>query len=105
MNRRRYEGYLGLQNAVARQGLAEHPAAILGDLAEGLLLARDESEARQAAARVPDGLGSLVSSGDLSRFAAHRFWALFPRCGPQVSWPASWDQPSRTYGRPSTHRR
>jgi hypothetical protein len=58
MNRHRYEGCVALRDAVARQALADHPAAVPADLAEGLLLARDE-EARKAAVPVPGSLASL----------------------------------------------
>jgi hypothetical protein len=103
MNRSRYEGYVALQDAIARQALADYPAAVLADLAEGLLLARDEEEACRAAAPVPDSLVSLVARGELSRFAAHRFWALLRKCGPRVSWPTSWDDPMAA-SRPSAVR-
>jgi hypothetical protein len=93
MNRRRYEGYVALRDAVARQALSDCSATILAELAEGLLLARDEKEARKAAAPVPDSLASFVARGELSRFAAHRFWALLQKCGPRLSWPTSWDHP------------
>ena len=93
MNRRRYDGYRALEDAIVRQALAEYPAGVLRDLAEGLLLARDENEACRAAAPVPDSLASLVDRGELSRFAAHRFWALLKGCGPRVNWPAAWDDP------------
>jgi hypothetical protein len=93
MNRRRYEGYIALQSAIARQGLVGYPASLLAELAEGLLLASDEQEACKAAAPVPDGLVSLVARGELSRFAAHRFWTLIRMCGPRVAWPTSWDHP------------
>jgi hypothetical protein len=93
LTRRRYEGYVVVRDAIARQALADYPAAVLVDLAEGLLLARDEKEARKAAAPVPDSLASFVARGELSRFAAHRFWALLRKCGPPLSWPTSWDHP------------
>ena len=93
MNRRGYVVYDGLRDAIARQALADYPAAVLADLAEGLLLARDEKEARKAAAPVPDSLASFVARGELSRFAAHRFWALLRKCGPPVGWPTWWDHP------------
>jgi hypothetical protein len=93
MNRRRYDGYRAVEDAIVRQALAEYPAGVLRDLAAGLLLARDENEARRAAAPVPDSLASLVDRGELSRFAAHRFWVLLKACGPRVSWPAAWDHP------------
>ena len=93
MTRRRYEGYVVVRDAIARQALADYPAAVLVDLAEGLLLARDEKEARKAAAPVADSLASFVARGELSRFAAHRFWALLRKCGPPVSWPTAWDHP------------
>jgi hypothetical protein len=93
MDRRRYDGYRAVQDAIVRQALAEYPAGVLRDLAEGLLLARDENEAWRAAAPVPDSLMSLVDRGELTRFEAHRFWALLKSCGPRVSWPASWDDP------------
>jgi hypothetical protein len=93
MNRSRYEGYRAVQGAVARQALSEHPAAVLGDLAEGLLLARDDAEAGEVVERVPAGLVWLVDRGDIPRLAAHRFWALLRRCGPRVAWPVSWESP------------
>ena len=95
MNRRRYDGYRAVQDAIASQELAAHPAAVVGELAEGLLLARDAPEAGEAAARVPEGLAWLVNRGDLSRFVAHRFWAMLRACGPRLSWPASWDRHGR----------
>jgi hypothetical protein len=93
LTRRRYEGYVVVRDAIARQALADYPAAVLVDLAEGLLLARDEKEARKAATPVPDSLASFIARGELSRFAAHRFWALLRKCGPPVSWPTAWDHP------------
>jgi hypothetical protein len=92
MNRRRYDGYRAVRGAIRRQVLNEHAAEVLGGLAEGLLLAHDEAEAQQAVDRVPQGLMLLVDRGELSRFAAHRFWALLRRCGPRISWPASWER-------------
>jgi hypothetical protein len=103
LTRRRYEGYVALRDAIARQALADHPAAVLTDLAESLLLARDEKEARKAAAPVADSLTSLVARGELSRFAAHHFWALLRKCGPRLTWPTSWDHPMAE-SRPSTVR-
>jgi hypothetical protein len=93
LTRRRYEGYVAVREAIARQGLADYPAAVLAELAEGLLLARDEKEARKAVAPVPDSLASFVARGELSRFAAQRFWALLRKCGPRLSGPTSWDHP------------
>jgi hypothetical protein len=100
MNRRRYEAYVAVREAVARQALTVEPADVLTELAEGLLLARDESEACRAAAPVADSLASLVARGALPRFAAHRFWALLRGCGPRIAWPTSWDHATEAW--PST---
>jgi len=91
MNRRRYDGYRALQDAMARQALDENPAAIIGELAEDLRLAGWAIEAGEAVARVPRGLLMLVERGDLSQAAADRLWDLLRRCGPGGSWPA-WEQ-------------
>jgi hypothetical protein len=92
MNRRRYDGYRAVRGAITRRVIDEHAADVLGGLAEGLLLARDDAEAQQAVDRVPEGLMLLVDRGELSRFAAHRFWALLRQCGPRMAWPTSWDR-------------
>ena len=99
MNRHRYEGYIGVRNAIDAQIADEYPSAVLEDLAEGLLLARSQSESTEARDRVPEALGLLVDRGELTRFAADRFWALLKACGPRMTWPPSWERPAR-FARP-----
>jgi hypothetical protein len=90
MDQRRYQGYRAVRAALKRQELGESPASVLDELAEGLLLARDDSEARKAVERVPGSLVLLVDRGELSSFAAHRFWTLLKTCAPRAGWPPSW---------------
>jgi hypothetical protein len=94
VDRRRYRGYVAVKDAIALQTLDEFAAHLLGDLAEGLLLARDTVEAETARDRVPESLRLLVDRGDLSRQAAPRFWVQMKACGPPMYWPPSWDGPS-----------
>jgi hypothetical protein len=95
VNRHRYEGYVGVRNAIEAQVPDEYPSAVLEDLAEGLLLARSPSEAFEARDRVPEALGLLVERGELTRFAADRFWAHLRACGPRMTWPPTWQSPAR----------
>jgi hypothetical protein len=99
VNRHRYEGYVGVRNAIEAQVVDEYPSAVLDDLAEGLLLARSLDEAVEARNRVPEALLLLVDRGDLTRFAADRFWVHLSACGPRMTWPPSWERPPR-FARP-----
>jgi hypothetical protein len=76
MNRRRYEGYIALQDAIARQALADYPPPSwpTSPRASGWRVMRGRPIGQ--AVPVPDSLVSLVARGDLSRFAAQRFWGL-----------------------------
>jgi hypothetical protein len=94
VNRHRYEGYIGVRNAIEAQVVDEYPSAVLEDLAEGLLLSRSEVESVEARDRVPEALGLLVDRGDLTRFAADRFWVHLKVCGPRMTWPPSWERPA-----------
>jgi hypothetical protein len=94
VNRHRYEGYIGVRNAIEAQVVDEYPSTVLEDLAEGLLLARSPGEAVEARDRVPEALGLLVDRGDLTRFAADRFWGYMKACGPRMTWPPSWEGPA-----------
>jgi hypothetical protein len=96
VNRHRYEGYIGVRNAIEAQVVDEYPSAVLEDLAEGLLLARSKDESVEARDRVPEALGLLVDRGDLTRFAADRFWVHLRACGPRMTWPPTWERPART---------
>jgi hypothetical protein len=95
VNSRRYEGYVAVRNAIEAQVADEYPSAVLADLAEGLLLARSPNEAVEARDRVPEALRVLVDCGELTRFAADRFWVHLTACGPRMTWPPSWERPSR----------
>jgi hypothetical protein len=90
VNRFRYEGYVAVREAIAGESLDGDTAALVADLAEGLLLARGRIEAEVARDRVPPALLALVDCGELSRFAAHRLWARIRACGPRMHWPPSW---------------
>jgi hypothetical protein len=95
VNRHRYEGYIGVRNAIEAQVVDEYPSAVLEDLAEGLLLSRSKDESVEARDRVPEALGLLVDRGDLTRFAADRFWVHLRACGPRMTWPPTWERPAR----------
>jgi hypothetical protein len=92
VNRHRYEGYVGVRQAIEAQVADEYPAAVLEDLAEGLLLARSPDEAVEARDRVPEALALLVDRGELTQFAADRFWVHLRACGPRMIWPPSWQR-------------
>jgi hypothetical protein len=92
MDRDRYEGYVAAKDAIAYEADGERATDVLGDLAEGLLLARDTREAETARERVPEILRSLVDDGDLSTLAAARLWGHLKACGPAMQWPPSWDR-------------
>jgi hypothetical protein len=94
VNRHRYEGYIGVRNAIEAQVIDDYPSAVLEDLAEGLLLSRSENESVEARDRVPEALGLLVDRGDLTRFAADRFWVHLRACGPRMTWPPTWESPA-----------
>jgi hypothetical protein len=65
---------------------------VIRDLAEGLLLARDPTEAEKARESVPGALLQLVDEGFLTRSAAHRFFVRVRACGPEMHWPSSWQR-------------
>jgi hypothetical protein len=67
MDGSRYEGYVAAKDAVSAQVTDPFAAEVLCDLSEGLLLSRDEAEARQAQAQAIEALGLLVDRGDLAR--------------------------------------
>ena len=90
VDRQRYEGYVAARDAIAVLELDRYAAHTLGDLAEGLLLARDEAEADSARDRVPKTLVLLVDEGTLTWRSANRFWAHMRACGPRMQWPQSW---------------
>ena len=92
MNHGRYEGYVTARDAIGSEALEGFAAEVVEDLAEGLLLARDEAEADAARDRVPEALGVLVDRGELSRRGADRLWARLKACGPPMSWPPAWDR-------------
>ena len=98
MDRGRYEAYVAVLDAIAVQAVDGFTAQVLGDLAEGLLLARNAAEADSARARVPEALGLLLERGDLTPGAAERFWAHMKGCGPPMPWPPIW-QPSHASAR------
>jgi hypothetical protein len=90
VNRRRYEGYVAVRDAIGAEPLDGHAATLVADLAEGLLLARGPAEAEDARDRVPPALVRLVDRGEMSRTSAHRLWARIRTCGPDMPWPPSW---------------
>jgi hypothetical protein len=92
MDRGRYRAYVAAGNAIAREGLNESARNALVDLAEGLLLARDDVEAEAARGRVPETLSMLVERGDLSGPSADRLWVHMKACGPTMHWAPSWDR-------------
>jgi hypothetical protein len=94
MNRGRYEGYRAVRHAAGVEALDDFATGIVEELAEGLLLARDEPEADAARDLVPESLGSLVDRGDLTRRGADRLWLRLKGCGPSMVWPPSWDRTS-----------
>ena len=95
MDRGRYEAYVAALDAIAVQAVDASAAQVLGDLAEGLLLARNAVEADAARDRVPEALGLRVERGDLTRGAADRFWARMKGCGPPMPWPPAWENAAR----------
>jgi hypothetical protein len=100
MNRGRYDGYVAARQAARVEAPDEPAAQVIEDLAEGLLLARDQLEADVARERVPQALSSLVDRGELPRRAADRLWARLKACGPPMNWPPSWDRsPASSRGR------
>lgn len=92
MDRGRYTGYVAATHAIERQGLNESAADALADLAEGLLLARNDEEAEAARGRVPETLASLVERGELSGRSADQLWVYVKACGPTMHWLPSWDR-------------
>jgi hypothetical protein len=101
VNRPRYEGYVATRDAIAVLELDPFAAEVVADLAEALLLARDESEAAAARDRVPRFLAMLVDEGNLTRRSANLFWVHMRACAPRMLWPASWDRSAASaYGSP-----
>ena len=92
MDRFRYQGYVAARGAIAAHPFDEFASATLFDLAEGLLLARDDVEAEQARDAILEGLELLVARHDLTRRAAVRFWVHLKACGPPMYWPPSWER-------------
>jgi hypothetical protein len=92
MDRGRYEGYVAARDAVALEAPDPLAVEVLDDLAEGLLLARDDGEAEAARDRVPEALGGLVDRGALTRRGATHVWVLLKACGPDMNWPSSWER-------------
>jgi hypothetical protein len=92
VNRLRYEGYVGVKDAIAVEMLDLHAGHLIRELAESLLLARDRTEAEEAREHVPAVLLRLVDEGFLSRAAAHRFFVRVRACGPKMHWPPSWQR-------------
>jgi hypothetical protein len=89
VNRVRYEGYVGVKDAIADEMVDFHAAGVIRDLAEGLLLARNPAEVETAREHVPGALLGLVDEGLLSRAAAHRFFVRVRACGPEMHRPPS----------------
>jgi hypothetical protein len=92
MDRSRYEGYVAAKDAVSAQVTDPFAAEVLSDLGEGLLLSRDDAEARQAQAQVIEAFGLLVDRGDLAGNIAGRLWVHLRACGPEMHWPPTWDR-------------
>jgi hypothetical protein len=92
MDAERYNGYLAAREAIGAQPLDPLAAETLEDLAEALLLARDDVEVRAARAAVPEALAGLVDRHVMTRRTADRFWVHLKACAPAVSWPPSWDR-------------
>jgi hypothetical protein len=92
MNRGRYEGYVAARDVVALEAPDAPARATLDDLAEGLLLARDDAEAGAARDRVPEALTLLVDRRELTPRTADRLWLHLKSCGPEMSWPPSWER-------------
>jgi hypothetical protein len=92
MDRSRYQAYVAAKDAVSAQVTDPFAAEVLCDLGEGLLLSRDEAEARQAQAQVIEALALLVDRGDLARGIAGRLWVHLRACGPEMQWPPTWDR-------------
>jgi hypothetical protein len=65
VNRARYQGSSDLRDALTVHAIDESMLAVLADLAEGLLLARDAAEA---------------------------IWKGMRACAPPLPWPPSWDR-------------
>ena len=90
VNRRRYDGYVAVREAIQDEPVEGVAATLLTDLAEGQLLSRGLDEAGEVRDRVPPALAGLVDRGHLSSFAAHRLWARLRACGPALYWPPTW---------------
>jgi hypothetical protein len=88
----RYSGYVAAREAIAAQPLDPLAAETLEDLAEALLLARDELETEAARGAVPETLAGLVDRHVMTRRTADRFWVLLKACAPAANWPPSWDR-------------
>jgi hypothetical protein len=88
----RYKGYVAAREAIAAQPLDPLAAEALEDLAEGLLLARDDVEAEAARVAVPEALAALVDRHLMTRRTADRFWVHLKACAPDANWPPSWDR-------------
>jgi hypothetical protein len=99
MDQARYKGYVAARAAISEQAPDPLAAEILDDLAEALLLARDDAESDAAREAVPEALAALVERHVMTRRSADRFWVRLRACGPQMTWPPSWDrggQPRRS---------
>jgi hypothetical protein len=88
----RYKGYVAVREAIAAQPIDPLAAETLEDLAEGLLLARNEVEAEATRDAVPAALVDLVDRRVMTRRAADRFWVHLKACSPAPNWPPSWDR-------------
>ena len=88
----RYKGYVAAREAIAAQPLDPLATETLDDLAEGLLLARDDVEAEAARTAVPEALVGLVDRHVMTRRTADRFWVHLKACAPAANWPPSWDR-------------
>jgi hypothetical protein len=94
VNRARYQDYVDLRANLSVHAIDKRVIAVLTDLAEARLLARDRAEATAARDRVAPALETLVEQGDLSGHAARRIWKGMRGCGPPLPWPPSWDRRS-----------